>query len=77
MAREIKDKYIAFEVSIEPKFVTGEGRGFDKWRSINMSIYARDINEAIATAKEIVNCNAADIEVVSATMAGYAAHKGF
>lgn len=65
-----KDKYIEFEVGIEPKFVPGKGRVIEKCRSINMVVYARDINEAITIAKDLVNLNSEDIEVTSASMSG-------
>jgi hypothetical protein len=65
-----KDKYTAFDVSIEPKFIPGEGRVIEKCRSINMVVYARDINEAITIAKDLVNLNPEDIEVTSACMSG-------
>ena len=65
-----KDKYTAFEVNIEPKFIPGEGRVIEKCRSINMVVYARDINEAITIAKDLVNLNSEDIEVTSACMPG-------
>lgn len=65
-----KDKYTAFEVNIEPKFIPGEGRVIEKCQSINMIVYARDINEAIMIAKDLVNLNSEDIEVTSASMSG-------
>ena len=74
MSKEIKDKYTAFEVSIEPKFIPGEGRVFDTWRTINMVVYARDINEAISSAKMLVTCNANDYEVTSACMSSHSCY---
>lgn len=65
-----KDKYSAFNVNIEPKFVPGEGRVIEKCRGINMVVSARDINEAITIAKDLVNLNPEDIEVTSACMSG-------
>ena len=65
-----KDKYIAFEVNVEPKFIPGEGRVIEKCGSISMTVYARDINEAITIAKDLVNLNSEDIEVTSANMTG-------
>lgn len=65
-----KDKYTAFEVDIEPKFIPGEGRVIEKCRSVHMDVYARDINEAITIAKNLVNLNSEDIEVTSACMRG-------
>lgn len=67
---KIKDKYASFDVTIEPKFVPGEGRVIEKCRSINMVVYARDINEAITIAKDLVNLNSEDIDVTSACMSG-------
>ena len=70
MDKASKDKYTAFEVTIEPKFIPGEGRVIEKCRSISMTVCARDINEAITTATDLVSLNTEDIEVVSAAMAG-------
>lgn len=69
-----KDKYTAFEVNVEPKFIPGEGRVIEKCRSINMVVYARDINEAITIAKDLVNLNSEDIEVTSACMASHSCY---
>ena len=65
-----ENEYIKFEVVIEPKYVPGKGRVIEKCRSINMDVYARDINEAITIAKNLVNLNSEDIEVTSVCMSG-------
>ena len=68
MSDENKEKYTLFEVGIESKFIPGEGRKLDKFREAIFTVYARDINEAITMAKELINLNSEDIEVVSAGM---------
>ena len=60
------ERYKQFEVIIEPKFVPGEGTFIsEKFRTITINVYARDILEAIDKAKAVIDMPEDEVEIVS------------
>lgn len=66
------EKYIQYEVTIEPVFIPRQGRQIDEFRQVIINVYAQNINDAIEKAKSLVNVVPSKLEVVSVMTMGMA-----
>lgn len=65
-----KDKYTAFEVNIEPTFIPGEGRAIEYLKGITMTVFAKDIHEAMQKAQDLLRIDSNTYEFASVVRTG-------
>lgn len=63
--------FSAFEISVEPVFVPGEGRAIEYLKAINMTVYATDIHEAMQKVQDLLRIDSNTYEIVSAIRSGF------
>ena len=69
-------QFIQYEIVIQPAFHVGKGRDIDEFKEATLTLYARDIQEAIEKAKALLNVRKdCEIEVVSACTIGIALNR--
>ena len=67
------ERFIQYEIVIEPVFLVGKGRDIDEFREATLILYAKNIQDAIEKAKALLNVRKdCEIEVVSACTIGRA-----
>ena len=66
----MKEKISSFEITVEPIFVPGEGRAIEYLKSLTMTVYAKDIHEAMQKVQDLLRIDSNTYEFTSAIRNG-------
>jgi len=66
----MKEKFSAFDISVEPIFVPGEGRAIEYLKNITMTVFAKDIHEAMQKVQDLLRIDSNTYEIISAVRSG-------